>query len=59
MTVCQSVFLSRSMSVYLSPPKIENQMKEKAMGAVIVPLMNSLIVRPLEILAMNIPEGTS
>ena len=31
-------------------------MKEKAIGAVIVPLMNSRIVRPLEILAMNIPE---
>ena len=39
------------------PPKMTNHKKLYKTGAVKVPLMNSLIVRPFEILAMNMPEN--
>ena len=39
------------------PPKMTSHRKLYKTGAVKVPLMNSLIVRPFEILAMNMPEN--
>ncbi len=39
----------------LSPPNTTSHMKLYKTGALKVPLINSLMVRPLEIFAMNIP----
>ena len=38
-------------------PKIENQIKETIDGAMITPKTNSLIVLPLEILAIKVPTN--